>query len=140
MYWVVPSPDLAGGLDPLEPVGDGGVGAPLREVVEALRRRLEESHLHEEDADHGARPPLAPLAVHHNNIVRMLPEPLSHIVCELQHLFDAGNIVIINHHSLYSVMEVRCLVCSLAAQIVQLVSVLVLGIKEGCDLLNRITI
>ena len=96
MYWVAPSPDLAGGFDPLEPVGDGGVGAPLREVVEALRRRLEESHVHEEDADHGARPPLPALAVHRDDVLLGLGEPRLDLVHEADHLVDGGHVVVVH--------------------------------------------
>ena len=53
--------DLAGGLHPLESVRDGGIGAPLGKVVEALGGGLEEAHLDEEDADHGPRSALPSL-------------------------------------------------------------------------------
>ena len=75
-----------------------------------------------------------------NDIFWMLTEPIPHIVSEVEHLLDAGDVVVVDHDPLHPVVEVRHVVGPLAAEVVQLVSVLVLVVQEGCNLLNRIPV
>ena len=78
--------------------------------------------------------------MNHNYIFRMLTEPVANIVGKVEHLLDAGNVVIVDHDPLHPVVEVRHVVGPLAAQVVQLVPVLVLGVQEGSHLLNGVPV
>ena len=104
--WVLKcTPDLAGGLNSLESVGDGGVGAPLGEVVEALGGRLEEAHLHQEDANHGARPALPSLAVNRDDVLLGLGKPRLDLVHKADHLVDGRHVVVVYRPSCNSAAE-----------------------------------
>ena len=70
----------------------------------------------------------------------MLTEPVPNIVSKVEHLLDAGNVVVIYHDSLHPVVEMGHVVGPLTAQVVQLVSVLVLGVQEGRYLLNWVPV
>ena len=72
-------PALTGSLHPLELLADVGVGPPVAKVVKAEGGTGENSGLNEPDADHGAGPALAALAVHHNHVSLVLRQPLPHL-------------------------------------------------------------
>ena len=76
----------------------------------------------------------------HDDILWVLGQPVPDIVCELEHLLDAGYVVIIYHDSLHPVVEVGHIIGPLTAQVVQLVSVLVLGVQESRYLLNWVPV
>ena len=78
--------------------------------------------------------------MYNNDIFWMLTEPIPNIVSKVEHLLDAGNVVVVDHDPLHPVVEVRHVVGPLAAQVVQLVPVLVLRVQEGGNLLNRISV
>ena len=78
--------------------------------------------------------------MYYDDILRVLGQPVSYIVGKLEHLLYAGHVVVIYHDPLHPVVEVGHVVCPLAAQVVQLVSVLVLGVQKGRHLLNRVPV
>ena len=78
--------------------------------------------------------------MYNNDIFWMLTEPIPNIVSKVEHLLDAGDVVVVDHDPLHPVVEVRHVVGPLAAQVVQLVPVLVLRVQEGGNLLNRISV
>ena len=78
--------------------------------------------------------------MYHDDILRVLGQPVPDIVGKLEHLLDAGHVVVVYHDPLHPVVEVGHVVCTLAAQVVKLVSVLVLGVEEGSHLLNRVPV
>lgn len=79
-------------------------------------------------------------AVDDNYIIRMLSKPISYIISKLEHLLDTRHIMVINHHSLNSVMEVYNIICSFTAQVVDLVFIFVLAVQKCSNFLYWISI
>ncbi len=64
----------------LEHGRDVPVRPALPEVLQGVPRVAEDAELHQEDADHGAGPPLAALAVHRHHVRVVLAQPRLHLV------------------------------------------------------------